>query len=552
MSRAKEAESRHHLNIAALPDPFRLAIAAIAYTLVYGVLFKLGLYITGYGIYSLWFPAAGLRYAMLLSFGPRAWSWLLPLEALAALGLGMHEYWTLEHPVLLTIGIAGPTLIYALAAYFIRRFLSFEPSLDPCINVPIGFAGALLAAGSSAIAGAASLLLAGKLTPDLFWNAAASALTGDLAGIVTVTPAALALVEIYRRGERLAIDWPLAGEAFAAFVLTALLFLLLSGADLFPAWFVTILPVLWLAVRFGWPGAVVAVACVNVASAAAAGFLPSPDLRMQLQAFMLVQSIAGLPLGGLTTARQVALDRLHRQREAIFHLERLSLLGKLAAELSHEIAQPLAAIATYAKGGRSNDDAAEARRALDMISQEAERLGDIVRRTRALSQNKPPEFAEIDLKEIFEELRPLVGIETRDTGASVTCRLPESRPRIYADKVQIQQVLLNLLRNAVTAVMQMPPDKRQISITILEPESSSVVITVSDTGPGLDQKLDTEQIFRPFVGATGEGTGLGLAISRSIVEAHGGRIWVERAKSGSGTCVSVALPRIAGRPVEDR
>lgn len=552
MSRAKEAESRHHANTAVLPDVPRLAIAAIAYTLLYGLLFKLGLYVTGYGIYSLWFPAAGLRYAVLLALGPRSWIWLLPLEILVAFGFGMHEYWTFEHPLLLVFGLASPTLIYALAVYFIRRVLSFEPSLDPCINVPIGFAGALLAAGATAIAGAASLLPAGRLDPGLFWNVAASALTGDLVGIMTITPAALAVLQTYRGGGRFTIDWRLAGEALAVFTITALLYFLFSGPNLFPAWFVTILPVLWLAVRFGWSGAVVAVACVNVASATAAGFLPSANLRMQLQTFMLVQSIAGLPLGGLTTARQLALDRLHRQREAMFHLERLSLLGKLAAELSHEIAQPLSAIAAYAKAGSSGGDGAEARHAFGQISEEAERLSDIVRRTRALSQNKPPEFAEIDLKEIFEELRPLVQIETKDTGASMTCHLPDSRPLIYADKIQIQQVLLNLMRNAITAVMQAPPGKRKISITVADPVESTVVITVSDTGPGLDRRLDAEQIFRPFVSATGEGTGLGLAISRNIVEAHGGRIWAEAAGPDAGTSICVSLPCLAKKAMEDR
>jgi len=552
MSRAKEAESRHHANTAVPPDVPGLVIAAIAYTLLYALLFKIGLYVTGHGIYSLWFPAAGLRYAVFLAFGPRALIWLLPLETLAALGLGMHEYWTFEHPVLLMLGLTSPTLIYALATYFIRRFLSFEPSLDPCINVPIGFAGALLAAGLSALVGSASLLPTERLGPGLFWDSAASALTGDLVGAMTITPAALALLQKYRRGERLAIDWRLTGEALSVFSITALLYFLFSGPNLFPAWFVTILPVLWLAVRFGWPGAVVAVACVNVASATAAGFLPSPDLRMQLQAFMLVQSIAALPLGGLTTARHIALDRLHRQREAIFHLERLSLLGKLAAELSHEIAQPLSAIATYAKAGSSGGDGAAARRAFHQISEEAERLGDIVRRTRALSQNKPPEFAQIDLKETFEELRPLVGIETKDSGASLTCRLPESRLLIYADKIQIQQVLLNLLRNAITAVLQVPVGERKISITVSDAAESTVVVAVCDTGPGLDRRLDAEQIFRPFVSATSEGTGLGLAISRNIVEAHGGRIWAEQTKPGVGTCICVSLPGFEKRSVEDR
>jgi len=544
MSKAKEAEDRHRNTADITSDSARLILGSIAYMLGFLLLFKLGLYVTGYGIYSLWFPAAGLRYAVLLVFGPRVWTRLLPLEILAALVLGVHEYWGLEHVGLAVIGLTAPTLLYALAAYVIRRQLNFQPTLDPCINLPIGFAGAVLAAGLSALVGGASLLPTGWLDSDLYWNAVASALTGDLVGIVTVTPACLAILQKLRQHEHIAINWRLAGEAAIIFAVTASLFVLISGPQLFPAWFITIFPVLWLAIRYGWAGAVLAVASVNLASATAAGFLPSAALRVQLQTFMLMQSLAALPIGGLTTARQITLDRLHRQKDALFHLERLSLLGQYAAELAHEMTQPLSAIAAYAKGGRTNDDPAYARQALTLIAMEADRLREIVRRTRILSQNKPPEFEAVDLRETLEELRPLLRIETKDTGAKISCKLPGDCPKILADKIQIQQVLLNLARNAITAVMQVPSEQRSITLDVSTMTDSFVVIAVTDSGRGLDTRLDSEQIFRPFVSSTGEGTGLGLAISRSIVEAHGGRIWVEAPESGCGTRVCISLPSL--------
>jgi len=527
---------------------WRVVIFLAAYGLVFALLFRLGFLVQGSGIYSLWYPAAGLRFAVLLYFGPRVWVCLLPIELAVEIGSGAWVFWGSDAALLMLLGMSAPTATYALTLAILNRYRRLEISLEPYANLIFATIAALAAAILSSLASASTLVLAGQLQPESVWAAVLSACTGDLVGIATIAPICLAGLTALDERSLPEIGWRFAIEAAISMAVAAGLLGLLGAGSQFLEWYPALLPVLWLALRYGWTGAVVAVLCVNIASALAAGLLPSAQARFELQMFMLMQSVTGLLLGGLTSARQLALERLRRQRAAMLHLDRLSHLGQLAAELTHEITQPLAAIATYARAGRRSAGEDRAGEALDLISQEANRLMEIVRRTRALSQNKPPVMAEIDLTEALTELRPLLKLETERANVVLECHAQENCPTVLADTVQMQQIVLNLVRNAIDAMADTPAESRRIVLKIAPERHDRVMLSMTDTGAGFQDEGDVKRMFAPFVSSSLEGNGLGLAISRRIVEAHGGRIWAEQPDSG-GTRICVLLP-VDGKAVK--
>ncbi|WP_437613796.1 ATP-binding protein [Sorangium sp. So ce834] len=247
--------------------------------------------------------------------------------------------------------------------------------------------------------------------------------------------------------------------------------------------------------------------------------------------------------------RELELNRaaelkVRKAQEELAHLNRVSAMSELAASIAHELNQPLAAILSNAQAarrllGQAPPDIAEARAALDDIAADGRRAGKVIDRMRAMLRKGELSAVALDLGELVREVARLLASAALLAGATVRIELAPGLPRVRGDGIQLQQVLLNLLVNALDAVSRRPPEARLVVVRA-RTAGGGVELSVADSGEGIPP-ADLERIFEPFFTSKAHGLGVGLAISRSIVEAHGGRLWAERGP-GQGATFRCALP----------
>jgi two-component system sensor kinase FixL len=253
------------------------------------------------------------------------------------------------------------------------------------------------------------------------------------------------------------------------------------------------------------------------------------------------------------TERKATEARLQELQSELIHVSRLTALGEMASALAHELNQPLAAIANYLKGssrlleGAEGGGVADVREAVDKAAAQALRAGQIIRRLRDFVTRGESERRAESLARMAEEASALALVGIREQSPSIRFEIDPRADRVLADRVQIQQVLLNLIRNAVEAMEEVPPDRRTLVFSTHPAADNMVEARVSDTGPGISEEI-AAVVFQPFVTTKPNGMGVGLSISRTIVEAHGGRIRVEPTPGG-GTTFRLTLP---AAPSHDR
>jgi two-component system, LuxR family, sensor kinase FixL len=239
-------------------------------------------------------------------------------------------------------------------------------------------------------------------------------------------------------------------------------------------------------------------------------------------------------------------DREQRLREAqseLFHVQRLSELGQLVSALVHEVNQPLAAIGNYAAAGKrllAAANAEAAATALQKIVEQTERARQIIHRLRNFVKKGESEQRLQHLPAMIQDAVALAEVSLRPEQVACETRLQVETAHVVADRVQIQQVLFNLLRNATEAMEQ--SERREIVITAAPGGSGMVQVGVADTGPGIPQDVRAN-LFRPFVTTKTSGMGVGLSVCRSIIEAHGGKLWAED-NPGGGAVFRFTLPQV--------
>jgi PAS domain S-box-containing protein len=245
------------------------------------------------------------------------------------------------------------------------------------------------------------------------------------------------------------------------------------------------------------------------------------------------------------TAKKLAEAQVKIQETELAHVARLSTMGEMATGLSHEINQPLAAIAAYAEGAAMrlrNGDVDEARLAqvVDRISADAHRAGEVIRRLRKFVQKREPDRKQVDLNEIVMDVVQFISTDARQRDVLIGFDLEEDLPSIRADSIEIQQVLLNLILNGCDSMQETDPVDRRLMIYTRSGEKETIEVDVEDRGHGMSEGM-AEQVFEAFFTSKKEGLGMGLAISRSIIESHGGRIWATQNAEGGAT-FHISLP----------
>ena len=224
---------------------------------------------------------------------------------------------------------------------------------------------------------------------------------------------------------------------------------------------------------------------------------------------------------------------------------RVSEMGTLASSLAHELNQPLTAVATYCESARdlldNKPDAetlAMVREALDEAAEQAVRAGQIVRRLRDFMSNGEMERQVESLQRLINEANALALVGSREHGIDVQQSLDPDADLVFVDRIQVQQVLVNLIRNAIDAMME--AKIRSLTVSTRPQDDGLVRVTIADTGSGISDAV-APQLFQPFVTSKENGMGIGLSICRTIGEAHGGRIWFEPGEAG-GTEFHFTLP----------
>ncbi len=242
------------------------------------------------------------------------------------------------------------------------------------------------------------------------------------------------------------------------------------------------------------------------------------------------------------TERRAQERRMQELQSELVHVSRLTAMGEMASSLAHELNQPLSAITSYLRGAATllkadKTDKERIREALERSAAQAIRAGDIIKRLREFVAKGETQNALENPAVLLEEAAALALVGAREQGVHVSLRCDRNLPEILVDKIQIQQVALNLMRNAVEAMET--TSRRELSVAVTR-QREFAFFTVADTGTGMNPEI-AKHLFQPFVTSKPNGMGVGLSICRTIIEAHGGRISA-RANDGGGTVFEFTLP----------
>ncbi len=245
------------------------------------------------------------------------------------------------------------------------------------------------------------------------------------------------------------------------------------------------------------------------------------------------------------TEQRIEEEQAWKQGNELAHMSRISTMGEMATGIAHELNQPLTAIASYSFAasniinqldlGRN-----EVQEILDKLEDQVIRAGDIVRRLRNFVSKTESERRATNLNVLIQDVAKFVEPDSRQSETKIVFRFANPSPNVYVDEIQIQQVLVNLIRNAIDAMHEKPADQREVSISTLTTEDGQAEVAVSDKGTGLT-KEEFGQVFNAFFSTKQEGMGMGLPISRSIIETHGGKLFAEQ-NSGPGMTFKFTIP----------
>jgi signal transduction histidine kinase len=510
---------------------------------------RLGLALTlqPHPISTLWPPNALLMAALLLT-QPRAW-WVLLAAALPA-----HLLAELQGgvPLAMVLGwYASNCSETLIGAALVCAFVPCPLRLDSLRNAAVFLlCGALAAPLLSSFLDAGLVKLIGFGAGD-YWHLVRMRFSSNVLAEMTIVPLVLTWA---------ALDWPrLRAAPLARYLEAAALSIGLTGACLLefeassnPALFYAPLPfLLWAAVRFGPVGTASAIAMMVLVTiwGTVHGLGPFTDGTPQetardLQLFLIAASVPLLLLAVVLDERARAAREAQEQRLQLTHLSRVALLGEMSGGLAHELNQPLTAILSNAQAAqqfianKTIDDAELQDILRDIISAD-ERAGAVIQRLRALFKRGEPVVQPLDANEVVSEVMTLAHGDLATRSIDTVLQLAPDLPRIHGDRVQLQQVMLNLVMNASEAMAGRDPAERRLTVRTLSTRNL-VRIAFSDRGSGFAAEQH-DRLFEPFYTTKAQGLGLGLSISRSIISAHKGRLWGV-SRPGHGATFHIALP----------
>jgi len=485
-----------------------------------------------------WNPATGLSFAFILVLGSR----FIPLLFLAPF-LADLIVRDLAIPLSIQLGTAivvggGYTIVLTL---LMRPRVRFNPALTSIRDLFLLLLSALAGPLVVAVPYSGLVILFDLLPPEDFVAATFTFWVGDVIGIIVIAPFALIALT---RAPALRPTFETGLQLATVFAALTLIFGLRGGAQI-QLFYLLFIPIVWMAVRSGLEGVSVGILTAQLALIVLAQLLPKEAIEItEYQTRMIVIAGTGLIAGALVNERRRAELRLRRHQESLANVERLGSLGELAAALAHEINQPLMAAGTYTRfvanalqsGEGDVETVADAAR---KAAAQVERGAEVVRRIRALVKLDRSARAPCDIEHLVNEAVELCHADRDRSQVRVHIfRAGSVRPAMV-DSLQIQQVLINLFRNSIEAIESSGMLLRKITVDILQIDGDFVQISVRDSGPGFGPGFMADP-FLPFSSTKADGLGIGLSLCKSIIESHGGRLWMSG--SSDGAIVNFTLP----------
>ncbi|HET9748925.1 MAG TPA: MASE1 domain-containing protein [Casimicrobiaceae bacterium] len=510
---------------ARLPTP----VVAVAYVALYVALDWVS-FIHPVGVFGItpWNPPPGLSLAFLLRYGIRQGPWLF-VAAIAA------EFLVRGAPAPLPVLVAASLLLavsYTALAALLTRVLRVDADLRSLRDVTVFVAAAAVACAIIALAFVALFARSGVLPPREFQEGVTQFWIGDLIGIVVTTPALLVITRRYQ-------SWRPTLETLAELAAIGLALWLVFGAGLGEApalFYLLFLPIVWIAMRQGFEGAVLGTVAIQLGLIVAIVVTGQGRANaLEFQFLMLAIAVTGLLLGAAVSERR-AIERALREKQSTLDRSlRLAAASELASTLAHELNQPLSAISAYLRAcqmmlAQSGDPKGELAATMDKVIAEANRAGTVVRRLRDFFRTGSTHIEPIAPGVLIAEACATLRERAAEHHVALEQSIGDPRD-VLVDRVQVESVLHNLVANAIDALKRAPGERR-VRVAATKDGEGFVQIAVADNGSGVATDIEAA-LFDPFVTTKATGMGLGLAISRSIVEAHGGRLWHERASPGS-------------------
>ena len=480
-----------------------------------------------------WNPPPGLSLALLLRYGTRNGPWLF----VAALAAQILVRGTEMPIVVLLLSCALPAAVYTSAIVLLRGPLKFNSEFATLRDATIFCGTVALATALLAVAFVSLFYVNGLLPEGVFAKSVAQYWIGDLIGIVVTTP----LVLVFTRAPLVHFRVPGAETvAQAGAVLLSLWIVFGSGwVDELKLFYLLFLPVIWIAMRHGVEGTTLATMTIQIGLIVAmrvGGYNAAALLEFQF--LLLAVAVTGLFLGVTVSERLAISLQLREKQIQLDRSLRLASASEMASALAHELNQPLSAIGTYVRACQLmaadvKPPPARLQETMDKVVQEAARAGNVVRQLRDFFRTGSGHLSRIEVLPLLQSV--IEGARLRTERHRVRWRLAvaENIPSVLINRIQVETVLYNLIANSIDALKTGRADtEREISVAAVVESEQYVLISVADNGPGVPAEI-AAQLFRPFATSKAQGMGLGLAISKSIIEGHGGRVWLESGEPGS-------------------
>jgi signal transduction histidine kinase len=500
-------------------------------------------YVDPYGPLGItpWNPPPGLSMFVVLRYGTPMVPWLW-VAALAAdfLVRDLAAPWMVQ-----VLACAVLAAGYACSAVVLKRWLHFDQTLATLREATTFAVTAVLSTLVIGVAYIGIYVATGVVSSDAFLPTVGQFWIGDLIGIVVTLP--LLLVLTRPRSSTSAIGLvetvlQLASIGLALFIV----FGMGIGAQL-KLFYILFLPLIWIAMRRGITGTAIATVLVQVGLIAAltfGGHIPGEVLDFQF--LMLALALTGLFLGVTVEERRAAEHKLRDKQFELDRSLRAAAASELASALAHELNQPLSSVASYTRACQllveRGDPAHELPAIMDKVVAEANRAGTVVHRLREFVRSGRIRQQELRPATLLANAADAAAARATRHGVALAVNVAPDVPDVLGDRVQLETVMHNLIANAIDALKDTPGERR-IELTAERHDENQVRLSVTDTGPGLIAAV-RETLFEPFATHKDEGLGLGLAISRTIVEAHGGVLWLGDTSGGASFCLTLPIVRL--------